>query len=276
MAEKSQKMTKQELRAPDAFQLYGAEASDWLMKRSQLIAGAVVLLIVGGLVAGLVHYFSNRSEEKAAKALGQALTVLGRPVVATSEGLKPVDPGDEAPFTSDAQKDGALKDALEKVRAEHKGTDAARTAALPLGKAYYRLGKNDEALASYASYIDGADKKDPLLASAYEGQGYAHEAKGELDKALESFRAMEKAESGDFLQGMGKYHQARILVAQGKKEEAAQLLVDLKGTYKEAAAGRMATERLAVLASEGVKIPEPKVDPAAAAKLPDAGVDAGL
>jgi hypothetical protein len=63
---------------------------------------------------------------------------------------------------------------------------------------------------------------------------------------------------------MGQYHQARILVAQGKKEEAAQLLADLKSSQTNTAAGRLATERLAVLAAEGVKIPEPKVAPAAA------------
>ena len=71
-----------------------------------------------------------------------------------------------------------------------------------------------------------------------------------------------------FLQGMGQYHQARILVAQGKKDEAAQLLADLKSSQTNSAAGRLATERLAVLAAEGVKIPEPKAAPAA---VQDAG-----
>ena len=69
---------------------------------------------------------------------------------------------------------------------------------------------------------------------------------------------MAKVEAGEFLQGMGQYHQARILVAQGKKDEAAQLLADLKASQANAAAGRLATERLAVLAAEGVKVPEPK------------------
>jgi predicted negative regulator of RcsB-dependent stress response len=62
---------------------------------------------------------------------------------------------------------------------------------------------------------------------------------------------------------MGRYHQARILVQQGKKDEAAQLLADLKSAQPESAAGRLATERLAVLAAQGVKVPEPKAPPAA-------------
>jgi tetratricopeptide (TPR) repeat protein len=263
VAEKSEKMTKQELRAPDAFQLYGAEASDWLMKRRDIIGTAVAVLIVGGLIAALVNYFSNRSEEKASKQLGQSLQVLDRPVIATSENLQ-APPGEEPPFKSDKEKDEAIVKSLSDFRAEHKGTEAAATAALPLGKAQYRLGDFDGALSSFGEFIKAADKKEPLMASAYEGQGYAHEAKGQLDQALASFQEMAKVESGEFLQGMGQYHQARILVAQGKKDEAAQILADLKASQANTAAGRQATERLAVLAAQGVKVPEPKTAPAPA------------
>lgn len=270
MAEKSEKMTKQELRAPDAFQLYGAEASDWLMKRQQYIGAAVVVLIVGGLVASVVHYFSSRSEEKASKALGQALLVLERPVVEISAELKSAVPDQELPFKSAAEKDQKIFDELNQFRTTYKGSDAAATAALPLGKAAYRMGKYDEALAAFGDFIKSADKKDPLLASAREGQGYAYEAQTKLDDALGAFREMDKVESGEFMQGMGKYHQARILVEQGKKDEAAQLLADLQAGQANTAAGRLATERLAVLAADGVKIPESKVAPPATPGVPAA------
>ena len=268
MAEKSEKMKKQELSAPDAFQLYGAEASDWLMKRSQIISTAVAVLIVGGLIAALVQYFNNRGEEAAAKQLGQTLATLERPVV---EGvpLQP-GPGEDPPFKSEKERDETTVKALTDFRAAHKGTDAAVTAALPLAKAEYRLGNYDGALAAFGEYTKEAPKNDPLLTSAYEGQGYAHEAKGQLDQALESFKQMDKVQAGEFMQGMGQYHQARILVAQGKKDEAAQLLADLKASQANAAAGRLATERLAVLAAQGVKVPEPKTPPAANL-TPDAG-----
>ena len=267
MAEKSEKMTKQELSAPDAFQLYGAEASDWLMKRSQIISTVAVVLVVGGLIAALVQYFNNRSEEAAAKQLGQTLESLERPVV---EGV-PLQPaeGELPPFKSEQERNETTVTELTKFRADHKGTEAALTAALPLGKAQYKLGKYDEAVATFGEFTKDAPKSSPLLTAAYEGQGYAHEAKGQLDQALESFKQMSKAEaSGEFMQGMGQYHQARILAAQGKKDEAAQLLADLKATQGNAAAGRLATERLAVLAAQGVKVPEPT--PAATQKT-DAG-----
>ncbi len=268
MAEKSEKMTKQELSAPDAFQLYGAEASDWLMKRSQIISTVAAVLVVGGLIAALVQYFNNRSEEAAAKQLGQTLETLERPVV-EGVALQPA-AGELPPFKSEEERDTTTVTELTKFRAEHKGTDAALTAALPLGKAQYRLGKHDDALATFGEYTKEAPKGSPLLLSAYEGLGYAHEAKGQLDQALEAFKQMGQAEAGEFMVGMGQYHQARILVAQGKKDEAAQLLSDLKATQANAAAGRLATERLAVLGAQGVKIPEPKTVPAATL-TPDAG-----
>ncbi len=263
MAQKSEKMTKQELRAPDAFQLYGAEASDWLMKRSQIIGTVAAVVVLGGLIAALVQYFSNRTEVKASKQLGQTLQVMERPVV---EGDLPLQApaGEQPPFKTQQEKDQAIVKALGEFRTQNKGTDAAVTAALPLGKAEYRLGNHDGALAAFGEFIQDAPKNDPLLVSAYEGQGYAHEAKGQLDQALESFKGMAKVEAGDYLQGMGLYHQARILVQQGKKDEAAQLLADLKASQTNTAAGRLATERLAVLAAEGVKVPEPKTAPAPA------------
>jgi tetratricopeptide (TPR) repeat protein len=271
VAQKSEKMTKQELRAPDAFQLYGAEASDWLMKRSQIIGTVAVVVVVGGLIAALVQYFSNRTEERASKQLGQTLQVMERPVVEGELNLQ-APPGEEPPFKTQQEKDQAIVKALGEFRAQNKGTDAAVMAALPLGKAEYRLGNYDGALAAFDEFIKDAPKDEPLMVSAYEGQGYAHEAKGQLDKALESFKGMAKgeAEAGDYLQGMGLYHQARILVQQGKKDEAAQVLVDLKTSQANTAAGRLATERLAVLAAEGVKVPEPKTAPPAPAPAPGA------
>ena len=263
MAEKSEKTTKQDLTAQDAFQLYGAEAGDWLMKRQQLIGGALGVLLVGGLIAATWHYFATRGEDKASKQLGQALTVMERPVV-TGVDLQPAVPDQEPPFKSEKEKDEAIVKSLGDFRAAHAGTDAAAMAALPLAKAEYRLGNYEGALAGFAEFIDKGRKEDPLMVSAREGQGYAYEAKAQLDQALASFQEMAKLDGGGFLQGMGQYHQARILVAQGKKDEAAQLLSDLKSSQTNTAAGRLATERLAVLAAEGVKIPEPKVTPAAA------------
>ncbi len=254
---KSEKMIQRELKQPDAFQRVGAEARDWLIARQTLVVIAVGVVLVGGLAAALINYFAGRGEAAAAKDLGKALAILERPVVPTPEGaqLTPQD-GEEPPFKSAQEQDQALVKALTDFRAAHKGTLSSTTAALPLGKAEYRLGNQDAAVAAFSEYVKDAAQNDPMRAAALEGQGYAYEAQQKYDQALASFDEMSKVDSGGYLEGMGQYHRARILILQGKKDDAAAVLVKIPVEHSGTAAARLATERTALLAAAGVKIPE--------------------
>jgi len=264
---KSEKMTQRELKQPDAFQRVGGEARDWLAARQTLVILAVGVVLVGGLIVALFSYFSHRSEAKAAKELGATLEILERPVVPTPAGTepKPVAEGEKAPFKTPQEQDQALVKALTDFRTAHKGTPSATTAALPLGKAEYRLGNADGALAAFAEYLKDAPQNDPMRAAALEGQGYAYETQQKYDQALTSFDEMSKVDAGGYLEGMGQYHRARILILQGKKDDAASVLVKLPVDHPNSAAARLATERTSLLAAEGVKIPPPP-EPASASK----------
>lgn len=261
---KSEKMTQRELKQPDAFQQLGAEAQHWLVERQTLVALAVGVLLVGGLVVALFSYFSHRSEAKAARELGAALEILDRPIVPTPEGteVKPVAEGEKAPFKTAKEQDEALVKSLTDFRAAHKGTASATTAAVPLAKAQYRLGNLDAALTSFSEFLKDAPQNDPMRVGALEGQGYAYEAQQKYDQALASFDDMSKVDSGGYLEGMGQYHRARILILQGKKDDAAALLVKIPVDHPGSAAARLSTERTSLLAAEGVKIPPPP-EPAA-------------
>ncbi|WP_232293636.1 tetratricopeptide repeat protein [Stigmatella aurantiaca] len=169
----------------------------------------------------------------------------------------PAVPGEPAPFKTAKEQDEALVKALTAFRAEHKGTHSATAAALPLGKAEYRLGNNEGAIAAFGEFLKGAAQNDPLRASAFEGQGYAYEAQQKYDQALAAFDEMTKVNSGGFLVGMGQYHRARILILQGKKDEAAALLAKIPTEHASSSAARLSTERLALLAAEGIKVPTP-------------------
>jgi tetratricopeptide (TPR) repeat protein len=254
---KSEKMIQRELKQPDAFQRVGAEARDWLVARQTLALIGVGVVLVGGLVVGLISYVSSRNEATAAKELGKALEILERPVFAAPEGAQ-ITPqeGEQPPFKTTQEQDQALVKALTDFRAAHKGTKSATTAALPLGKAEYRLGQHDAAVSSYADFLKDAAQNDPMRAAALEGQGYAYEAQQKYDQALASFDDMSKVDASGYLEGMGQYHRARILILQGKKEDAAAVLVKIPVEHSGSAAARLAAERTALLAAEGVKIPE--------------------
>lgn len=255
---KSEKMIQKELKQPDAFQRVGAEARDWLIERQTLVITAVGVVLVGGLVFTLINYFSDRGESTAAKELGQALEILDRPVVSMPEGanLEPVN-GTAQPFKSAKEQDEALVKALTDFRTSHKGSKSATTAALALGKAESRLGNQDAAVANFSEFLKDAAQNDPMRAAALEGQGYAFEAQQKYDDAIASFDKMSSVDAGGFLEGMGQFHHARILILQGKKDEAAALLVKIPVEHAGSAAARLSTERIALLSAQGVKIPEP-------------------
>jgi TolA-binding protein len=266
--QKSEKVTQQELREPDAFQEIGWQAQDWIIKHQKTLLTLMGVLAVGGLVAGLVNWWSERSDRQAAKELGAALTVLDRPVVTAETPVPPAD-ATKPPFKSQKEQDEALVKSLTDFRKANGGSTAATTAALALGKAQYRLGDYEGALGSFGEFLKKAGDKDPLRVAALEGQGYTQEAQGKFAEAAQTFEQMGKAEAGGYLAGMGQYHQARMLVLQGKKEEAAKLLSEIPEKFPNTAAARQSTERLALLATQGVKVPA-KPEPTAPAPQPGA------
>ncbi len=261
----SEKMTQKELKQPDAFQRAGLEAESWVHGKEKLVVAAVVALVALLGLYGLVDYFGNRSEQKAQQALGTALEPLTRPVSAEATAR----PGQPKPFATQNEKDEAIIASLAQFRSEKPSGNASATAALFTAQSQYRLGQFDEALKSYDAFFANAAKDAPLRAVALEGQGYAYEAKGDLEKALQSFESLAALQGNELLGGMGEYHKGRILVLQGKKDDAAKVFAEIPGKFPNTAAARMATERLNLLASQGVKVP-PVAKPAPAA--PDAAV----
>ena len=255
-------MTQKELKQPDAFQRAGLEAESWIHGKEKLVVGAVVALVALLAIYGLVDFLGDRSEAKAQQALGGAIEPVTRRV-ATSPDAQAL-PGEEKPFATQKEKDEAIVASLSKFRSENPTGGASAMAALFMGQSQYRLGQFDEALKSYAAFLEHAAKDEPLRAVALEGQGYAYEAKGELDNALQSFEALAGLQGNDLLSGMGEYHKGRVLVLQGKKDDAAKVFADIPGKFPNTAAARMATERLNLLASQGVKVP-PVAKPAPAA-----------
>lgn len=258
----SWKEKQKELRAPDALQKVGVEAVPWIQQHQKTLAGAVLAAVgVAGVVA-LVGYFGGRGEASASRELGDALKPLGRPIAAGA--VAPVvEPGAEAPFKSEAEKDEAVVASLTAFRSKHAGKKAAANAALPLAQALSRLGRYGEALPLLDEYLASAPENDPLRAAALEGKGYAHEAKQEWAEAMRAFEQLALQDKTEFMKGMGQYHKGRLLVLQGKPQDGAKALSEVISSAPGSAAARLATERVSLLAAQGVTLPTPA--PAAAA-----------
>lgn len=243
-------MSRQELRAPDAFQRVGVGAESWVAQRKTVVIGAVLALIVVGFAVALTKTLSDRKEQKARIALGAALGVLSRPIQAD---LPPGSTEDPVPFESEKDRDQAAATALSGVVSSFPGTDAAVTATLPLAASEVRLGQVDQGITHYEAYLRGAPASEPLRAAALDGLGHAREAKGELPQALEAYERMAREESAGFQAGMGSFHRARVLALMGKKQEAAQAFAELIAASPGTPAARLAQDRLSVLEAEGFK-----------------------
>ena len=258
----AEKLTRKELRAPDAFQKAGLQAREWLQSKKGLVLLLVAAaLLVGGGVA-VASYFSNRGESDASKALATALKVVERPVRAEIQA--PTDADAEAPFPTQKEKDEELVKQLTEVQQKFPRSRSAITAELPIGEAQLRLGRPDGAMKSLQDFIKATPSEEPLRVEALEGQGYAYEAKGQLDQALSTFDALSRENKTDFLTGIGLYHRGRILIEQGKKQEAAEAFAQVSSAYPNTPVARLASDRLAVLAEEGFKPappPTPNLNP---------------
>jgi tetratricopeptide (TPR) repeat protein len=253
------KMSRKELKAPDEFQKLGAQAMPFMVTHQKTIVGAVVALVaIGGIVA-LVSHFGAKDQQTATNDFASTLKVLKRPVNANptppKEGAEDAS-ADEAPFKTEAEKDEAVVKALTDFRSKAKGTRAAANAALPLGQALLRQDKAPEALEAFEEYLKSSDPTDPLRPTALEGKGYAYEQKKEYDQALAAFDQLAKENKSDFMKGMGLYHRGRVLLLQGKSEEGAKQLVEVPNVAPATAAARLATDRVALLVSQGVKVPQ--------------------
>lgn len=248
----SYKKKKEELEAPDAFQRTGGKFRDWLQKQQKVFFGIVVAALAVFLVAAIVKSVGGKKEGQAAQALAKALEVVKRPVADKPDANAT---GDDAPFPTQQAKDQAVVQSLEAFRKQYPDTEAADTASLSIAQAELRLGQTDAALADFDKYLSRRPSTDPLRAVALEGKGYAFEAKGQLDQALSAFAQLSDSKS-TLLSGMGLYHQARIFILQNKKDEAAKILAQIPIDYPSSAAAQLAKDRLAMLAAQGVKVPQ--------------------
>jgi tetratricopeptide (TPR) repeat protein len=253
-------MSRQELRAPDAFQRVGVGAESWVAQRKAVVVGAVVALIIVGFGVALTKTLSDRREHRARAALGTAIGVLSRPIQAD---LPPGATDDPPPFKSEQERDQASAAALSEVLSQYPGSKAAVTASLPLAATEVRLGQLDPAIGHFEAYLRGAPASEPLRTAALDGLGHAREAKGDLPQALEAYERMAREESAGFEAGMGSFHRARVLALMGKKQEAAQAFAELVAASPGTPAARLGQERLSALEAEGFK--------AVIAPKPDAG-----
>lgn len=250
----SYKQKRKEIREPDQFiktstEYWGLAAAN----KKPIIAAAIGLLVLAIAVIA-ISSVSKSKNQASGEAFSAALALAERPVKGELGALQASD--DAVPFETQQAKNEALEAALKNLRDEHAGTRAANSAAYHLADVQMKLGKTDEADKLYETFIANTKEGAPLRLLALEGRGYVAENRGNVDTALAFFEQMGRESQDDKWKAKAAYHRGRMLFLKGQKLEAAEAFDRIGQDFSKATAiNVLAKERLALLASEGIRPP---------------------
>ena len=257
----SYKQKRKEISEPDQFIKTSTEYWSVAAANKKLIISVACGLLALAIVVIVLSNMSKAKIQASGEALAAALTLAERPIKGDPSAVMASE--DLAPFETRQAKYEAIEAALTKLRDEHTGTRAASTAAYYLADAKLQLGKAEEADKLYELYIAGAKAGSPLRLMALEGRGYVAEQRADANAALAFFEQMGSEAKGEQWKAKAAYH--RMLVLKGQKAEAAEAFAKIgKDFTKATSINMLAQERLAVLATEGVRPPAAATDTKAA------------
>jgi len=191
-------------------------------KKVWIALGAAVAVAVA--VLGIASLKDGKSRE--AGALLRTAVTTNQGIIVAPEDTPPEDPILPT-FTSAKERDEKALAQYRDVQKQYPDSTAARYAALGEANILLGLGKPAEASAVFEKLRTGDErdsaKDDYLRFRALEGAGYALEAQQKYAEAAERFEALSKLKNGAYRK-VGEYHRARMLVLQGKRDEARKVL----------------------------------------------------
>lgn len=240
-------------------------ASAFYEKHSRMLWAGVALSVVLGIGVLSIMAQLSKSAGEAAALLGAGVKTAQAMVVAEGE-TPPEDVTETYPTAEDrAQK--AL-DNYRSVVSKFPDSKAATYARLGEAVASLELGKAAEAEKAFKSALAEGRKGDDFLLQwrALEGIGFALEAQDKHAEAVQRFEELAGLRGGA-LRPAGDYHRARMLVALGKKEEAATLLESMIKDERERAPEAGVRFESTVAAAEALlnalatELGKPKLEP---------------
>lgn len=233
----AEKIDRKQLKRPDEFQVVAGRAMEWIAARQRQVLAAVVAVALAAIGAWALSAWRSSRESKAGAQLAEALELQSRPIA----GEQQAQVGQET-FASKEERDKAAAAALEKVRTDHRGTTAGKTAQAELGFLKLRMGDAASAQKELTEFLSAAPKDHPLRVFAQESLGYAFEAQGKIDDARAAFDKLRDLG----LPARADFQGARLSLLQGKPDARQQLERIAKEYPKEEGVVREANARLEI------------------------------
>lgn len=189
------KLTKQELKEPDKFQVLLSRIMMFLTEYRQklYIAGAILLLLV---VAFGGWYLYDASMEKSAHAIYLRIYALN------------------------ADDDKAAIDILKEVVSKYPSSRAAALSNYRLGNLYFRQNDFNAAVKAFEAFLKQTPDKSDLKPLAYIGLGFSYEAVKDYKNALAAFEKVPGTRSGSVYEGANDQNIARVYEAMNDRAKA--------------------------------------------------------
>jgi tetratricopeptide (TPR) repeat protein len=225
-------------------------------------------VVIGGGAAYVVSTQYGKRDREAADLLGAGLTTANAPIIKAGE-EPPGDAPDESYPTAQARAEKA-RDAFAAVVKRFPDAKAATWARLGQANALSELGKHADAEKLYAAIADQQDADAFVRFRALEGLGFALEAQQKYDSALKRFAQIGELDNGAF-KPVSDYQQARMQIALGNKQKAADMLQALVKAERAKPAGEgsrfesIVGEAETLLTELSVELNAPKLRPEAPA-----------
>jgi len=203
-----------------------SEATAWIDRHGRtvlIVLGAGVLIAVGSLVIGNLSQGKNRE----AGALLQTAITTAQGIVVPADETAPEDPIFPV-FPSVKEREEKALAQFREVSKKYPDTRGGSYALLGEANAQLRLGAFADAGKVFEKLraAPASEQDDFIRFRVLEGAGYALEGQQKHAEARERFEALSKLNNGQY-RILGDYHRARMLVAEGKREDAKKLLEEL-------------------------------------------------
>ena len=189
------KITKQELKEPDKFQVMVSQVMAYLTenKKKLYIAGAVFVAVL--LIASGWYLYDLDMQKSAQKIYARSYYIAG---------------GDTATAA------GVYKEVL----AKYPRSRAAVLANYRLAGLYYQQKDFDAAIRHYEAFLQETPDQSDLKTIAYMGLGHCHEAKKNFKSALAAFEKAAGSKAGHAFGGLNNQNIARVYEAMNDRAKA--------------------------------------------------------
>lgn len=197
------------------------EANAWIDQHAPKLWIGLLGAVVIAIAALGFSAFQDRRDREAGSLLIAAVTTSEGLIVAPDE-TQPEDPVLPV-FSSAKERDEKALGQYQDVKNKFPDSLAGTYARLGVANTLLSQGKYAEAATAFDALLK-EDAKDTFVRfRALEGAGYALESQQKYAEARQRFEALSQLQNGAY-RTIGDYHRARMLVAEGNRDEARKLL----------------------------------------------------